>query len=331
MKWPHTISLWVWGDKKPVFDVPCLVSDYAIDKLLPPSEYRLTGRSQERLIAYRVRTPLWVYPFLQELSPVAFMPSENHRNPFGRDFSAGPIGESLFIADLSVNGGILDLFLESKVQNPVGSRSIGLGLFIPNRPIMPLPPRPVLLPDLRWYWVSRNNQVDPSDFGFDGFPLSTSVRTRVLFLFEDSRLNPVVDIEAQRDIPAYVKQRYNLPDNLDRGLKFSFHYQGVQYNLNPDGYDIRINHLSPDGQTVGVLGFDIYMLNGLASPGNSGGLMDESARRLRTYPGNGLTMTVWHGSSFGASLENTPYYNDNILSKWGDTTYRVSGENGNGT
>ena len=312
MKWPHKVSVWLWQGDSAIFEaLPCLISDYTADRLLPPSEYGNLGRSQQRLLSYRMRCPLWSYPFLQELSPIAITPSPQSSNPFGRHFDASSEGESLFISDISIHGGILDVYLDALVTNPLGVRDANSSLFIPNQPLAPLPPKPVRLPDLRWYWVVPASQDNPSQWGSDGFPTATNVPTRLKFQFEDSRLQPIVNIRSEIDVDGYIQARYNLPDDVST-LKFSFiDADNNQYNLNELNYTIGYSDTSVAG-VLGVLGFDIYMRGGLVR-----GLELETLRRLRFYPVNGQQMIVYNSV-------NAPYYNSNILSRWGDTTYRVT-------
>lgn len=312
MDWPHKVSVWLWQGESAIFDdIPCLISDYVADRLLPPSEFGRLGRSQQRLLSYRMRCPMWVYPFLQELSPIAITPSPNSSNPFGRHFDATSEGESLFISDISIHAGILDIYLDSLVTNPLGMRDINSSLFVPNPPLQPLPPKPIRYPDLRWYWEQIQNQADLFQWGIDGFPTSSSADMRMIFTFEGSRLQPYIDVESQIDINSFIQNLYNLPDDLST-LKFSFiDADENQYNLLNNGYSIEYRYQSVTS-VVGVLGLGIRMRNGFNS-----GVTQESLRRLRFYPSNGQKIIV-----YGA--DNTAYYDDRITSNWGDATYTTT-------
>ncbi len=201
MDWPHKVSLWQWQGDSSIVDIPCHVYGVSTDRLLPPSDYVYLGRNQRRLRDFDMRCPLWVYPYLQTLAPVAITQIDGGLNPFGRDFNASEEGESLFIRNVSIEGGVCTIGLSAVMTNPLGDTVSEIGL--PNQPTIVLPPKPVPIPTLNWYWLPIASQ--PFIRGFDastGLPTSLAIEFKAKILFTDSVLNPVTDIRNEGSLAA---------------------------------------------------------------------------------------------------------------------------------
>ena len=341
MKWPHKVAIWEWNGDASVFEIPCQVSDYSTDKLLPPSEYEHLGRQQERLISYRIRCPLWVYPFVQELAPIAITPSSSERNPFGRDFVASSKGENLFITDLSIQGGILDLVCDSLVTNPLGLPDAKGGLFIPTQPVQPLPDKPIELPRLQWYWLPVLQQPDPLQWNIStGYPNAmqsadianeTVIPIRAKLLFVDSVLNPLVDIRSAISIQQAIIDRYKLPADYNQFKISVLTTNNTLVNFmawdasEEEVVKVSYTDTDTDGVTVGVLGFEIETPLGWTKAVEK--IRDDTLQPTWGFSNynqipNGSRVIVWHSTS--DSRNNTPYYDSAISSRWGDYNFRVS-------